>query len=69
MHKRLVEIEIDDKDLSVKQHMEPGKVLVLVLDGQKGKAYRCEAVKHGLTIVETTGGKSKRVTFEESELC
>jgi hypothetical protein len=69
MQKRLTEIGINNQDMSISQKIEPGKVIVLVLDGNKGKAFKCEAVSHGLTIVETTSGKSKRVTFEESELC
>lgn len=65
--KRSQEINID-KDMSIKQVIEPGKVLVLVLDGQQGKAKMCEAVEHGLTIIETAKGKAARIRFEESEL-
>lgn len=69
MQKRLTELVINNHDMSISEQIEPGKVIVLVLDGNKGKAFKCEAVSHGLTIVETTSGKSKRITFEESELC
>lgn len=66
--KRSHEINIDNENMSIKQVIEPGKVLVLVLDGHQGKAKMCEAVEHGLTIIETAKGKTARIRFEESEL-
>ena len=66
--KRLHEIEIDINNMSVKQKLEPGKVLILVLDGHQGKAKLCEAVEHGYTIIETAKGKTARIRYEESEL-
>lgn len=68
MAKRLHEIEIDINNMSVKQKLEPGKVLILVLDGHQGKAKLCEAVEHGYTIIETAKGKTARIRYEESEL-
>jgi len=65
---RLHEIEIDINNMSVKQKLEPGKVLILVLDGHQGKAKLCEAVHHGYTIIETAKGKAARISYEESEL-
>lgn len=56
------------QDMSICQRLEPGKVLVLVLDGIQGKVKVCEAVEHGHTIIETSKGKTARIKFEESEL-
>lgn len=61
------EVQVAD-DMSVQCQMEPGKVIVLVLDGQQGKARITEAVEHGFTIIETVKGKTARIKFEESEL-
>lgn len=66
--KRSQEINIDNENMSIKQAIEPGKVLIVVLDGHQGKAKMCEAVEHGLTIIETAKGKTARIRFEESEL-
>ena len=66
--KRLQEIEIDINNMSIQQKVEPGKVLILVLDGHQGKAKLCEAVEHGYTIIETAKGKTARIRYEESEL-
>nr|WP_308010638.1 XtrA/YqaO family protein [Bacillus sp. 17RED48] len=52
----------------VEVNIEEGKVLILILDGNQGKVKVCEAVDHGLTIIETVKGHAKRVKFEESEL-
>ena len=67
MTKRSQEIEIDINNMSIQQKVEPGKVLILVLDGHQGKAKLCEAVEHGFTIVETVNGKTARIRYEESE--
>jgi hypothetical protein len=65
---RSQEMQIDIENMTIHQTMEPGKVLILVLDGHQGKAKMCEAVEHGLTIIETAKGKTARIRFEESEL-
>jgi hypothetical protein len=65
--KRSQEVEIDI-NMSIQQRLEPGKVLILVLDGHQGKVEMCEAVEHGLTIIETAKGKTARIRYEESEL-
>ncbi|MFL0361427.1 XtrA/YqaO family protein [Pseudobacillus sp. 179-B 2D1 NHS] len=62
------EVEININDLSVTQKIKQGKVLVLILDGNQGKAKYVEAVHHGNTIVETVKGEAKRIKFEESVL-
>jgi hypothetical protein len=65
--KRTQEVQLL-QDMSVQAKVEPGKVVVLVLDGVQGKARMCEAVEHGFTIVETAKGKAAKIKFEESEL-
>lgn len=64
---RSKEIKISEEFL-VTQQIEPGKVMVLVLDGIQGKAKLCEAVEHGQTIIETAKGKAARILFHEGEL-
>ncbi|MCL6571721.1 MAG: XtrA/YqaO family protein [Bacillus sp. (in: Bacteria)] len=68
MASRSQEIDIDINDMSIQQKLEPGKVLIIVLDGNQGKAKMCEAVEHGLTIIETAKGKTARIRFEDCEL-
>ncbi|MEH7490853.1 XtrA/YqaO family protein [Neobacillus niacini] len=68
MAKRSQEIDINIQNMSVQQKLEPGKVLIVVLDGIQGKAKMCEAVEHGYTIIETAKGKTARIRYEESEL-
>jgi len=65
--KRTKEIAVNP-DMSIQEIIEPGKIKVLVLDGNKGTASYCEAVRHGETIIETVDGKSRRIHFRESEL-
>ncbi|WP_280849953.1 XtrA/YqaO family protein [Gottfriedia endophytica] len=64
---RTIELELSN-DMTVQHKLEPGKVIVLVLDGIQGKVKVTEAVEHGHTIIETAKGKVARVKFEESEL-
>ncbi len=68
MRRRTKEISIDANNMSIQQQIEPGKVLIVVLDGYQGKVRMCEAVEHGFTIIETAKGKTARIRFEESEL-
>ncbi|MFD5264430.1 XtrA/YqaO family protein [Bacillus wiedmannii] len=65
---RIKDIDVNLNGLNIEHNIEPGKVLVIILDGNQGKAKVCEAVEHGFTIVETVKGQAKRVKFEESEL-
>ena len=65
---RIREIELNLEDMSLVERLEPNKVKIIVLDGRAGKAKMCEAVHHGLTIIETAKGKTARIKFEESEL-
>ncbi|NEX77393.1 terminase [Bacillus thermocopriae] len=68
MARRSKDLLIDSSNMSIQQQIEPGKVLIVVLDGHQGKAKICEAVEHGFTIIETAKGKTARIRFEESEL-
>lgn len=68
MSLRTKNVEINPEDLSVKHHMEPGKVHILVIDGTQGKATLCEAVFHGQTIIETIKGKAARVNYKDEVL-
>ncbi|MED2976613.1 XtrA/YqaO family protein [Bacillus swezeyi] len=51
-------------DFSVKSKIQRGKVTVIVLDGNDGKAYEAEAPEHGKTIIETAKGAFARVDYE-----
>jgi hypothetical protein len=66
--KRSQEIEINIDNMSIHQKIEPGKVIIVVLDGHQGKAKMCEAVEHGQTIIETAKGKVARIRYEDFEL-
>jgi Phage-like element PBSX protein XtrA len=66
--KRAQELQIDIDSMMVSHPVVPGKVIVIVVDGVRGKAKVAEAVEHGFTIVETAKGKTARIKFEESEL-
>jgi hypothetical protein len=65
---RSQEMNVDTDNMSINQTIEPGKVVIVVLDGHRGKAKKFEAVEHGLTIIETVNGKAARIRFEEGEL-
>ncbi|WP_414631751.1 RNA chaperone Hfq [Aneurinibacillus sp. UBA3580] len=65
---RAREVMIDTETMTVTQQIEPGKVLILVLDGHKGKATLAQAVEHGMTAIETVKGQSVRIHYEEKEL-
>lgn len=60
-------LEVDIKDMSIKQQLEPGKVKIIVLDGHQGVAKMCEAVHHGRTIIETYRGKASGFIYDERE--
>jgi hypothetical protein len=65
---RLTDLEINIEDLSITKQLEQGKVLVLILDGNQGKAKVTEAVDHGFTVIETVKGKVAKIKYEEGEL-
>jgi hypothetical protein len=63
---RTIDLKIND-DLTVNAKIQQGKVIMIVLDGQQGKATMLEAVDHGFTSLETVNGHVKRIKFEEYE--
>jgi SepF-like predicted cell division protein (DUF552 family) len=65
---RAKKIDLNTDGKSVTQEIEPGKVLVVVLDGVQNKAKVTEAVEHGLTIIETAKGKVAKIKYDEGEL-
>lgn len=65
---RLKEIELNSDGESVTQKIEPGKVLVVVLDGVQKKAKITVAVEHAFTIIETAKGKVAKIKYDEGEL-
>jgi hypothetical protein len=67
MARKIEDLPILD-DMSVRQALEPGKVVVIILDGVQGKVKKCEAVPHGQTVIETSNGKTKRISFKDEEL-
>lgn len=44
--------------------MEKGKIQVIVLDGNVGKAYKMDVPEHGKTIIQTAKGHFARVDHE-----
>lgn len=64
---KIERVELND-NLSVTESVEPGKIKIIILDGNQGKVSKCNAVNHGYTIIETVNGKAKRIKFEEYEL-
>ncbi|MBN8249971.1 XtrA/YqaO family protein [Priestia flexa] len=68
MSERARFLEVNPDDMTIHHAIEPGKVVLLILDGHQGKAKAIEAVHHGHTIIETAKGKTARIRFEESEL-
>jgi SepF-like predicted cell division protein (DUF552 family) len=65
---RAKEIDLNMDGKSVTQEIEPGKVLVVVLDGIQNRAKVTEAVEHGLTIIETAKGKVAKIKYDDGEL-
>nr|WP_255288611.1 XtrA/YqaO family protein [Bacillus cereus] len=63
---RTKNIEVNLNGLKIEHSIEPGKVLVLILDGNQGKEKICEAVEHGFTIVETVRGKLKGLNLKRA---
>lgn len=66
--KEPINLKVNVEDMSINQKLVPGKVVVLVLDGNKGTAKYLESPDHGSTIIETVKGKSAKVKFESGYL-
>ncbi|KXJ35512.1 hypothetical protein AX282_21880 [Bacillus spizizenii] len=49
------------KDTIIQQAIEPGKIQILILDGNEGTAYVLEAPEHGETIIQTIKGGLARL--------
>ncbi|MBU8788001.1 XtrA/YqaO family protein [Bacillus glycinifermentans] len=56
-------IEVN-KDFTFTGTIEPGKVRVIVLDGNEGTAHIMDAPEHGKTIIQTARGYFSRVDRE-----
>lgn len=44
------------KDFTIKQKIDPGKVKIIVLDGNQGTAHVLDAPEHGKTVIQTVKG-------------
>ncbi|BBP87448.1 hypothetical protein BsIDN1_10660 [Bacillus safensis] len=48
--------EIKDFATTINQNLEPGKVRIIVIDGNEGTAHITDAPEHGKTIIQTAKG-------------
>ncbi|MER2458136.1 XtrA/YqaO family protein [Bacillus subtilis] len=51
------------KDITIEQAIEPGKIQILILDGNEGTAHVLEAPEHGETIIQTIKGGLSRLDY------
>ncbi|WP_440615026.1 XtrA/YqaO family protein [Bacillus subtilis] len=51
------------KDTTIEQAIEPGKIQILILDGNEGTAHVLEAPEHGETIIQTIKGGLSRLDY------
>ncbi|WP_426005326.1 XtrA/YqaO family protein [Bacillus sp. DWP3-1] len=56
--------EIKDFDTTIQNAIEPGKVRIIVIDGNEGTAHITDAPEHGKTIIQTAKGAFARVDHE-----
>ncbi|MFV5961250.1 XtrA/YqaO family protein [Bacillus sp. AK25] len=56
--------EIKDFETTIHQNLEPGKVRIIVIDGNEGTAHITDAPEHGKTIIQTAKGYFARVDHE-----
>lgn len=56
--------EIKDFDTTIQNAIEPGKVRIIVIDGNEGTAHITDAPEHGKTIIQTAKGTFARVDHE-----
>ncbi|MFL6977293.1 XtrA/YqaO family protein [Bacillus inaquosorum] len=52
------------KDTIIQQAIEPGKIQILILDGNEGTAHVLEAPEHGETIIQTIKGGLARLDYK-----
>ncbi|RPK21509.1 hypothetical protein EH2_00803 [Bacillus subtilis] len=43
-------------DFTIQQKIDPGKVKIIVLDGNQGTAHVLDAPEHGKTVIQTAKG-------------
>ncbi|MBT2574331.1 hypothetical protein J7E26_10255 [Bacillus sp. ISL-51] len=48
----------------MQQKIDPGKVQIIVLDGNRGTAHVLDASDHGKTVIQTVKGSFARVDHE-----
>ncbi|MFK3811822.1 XtrA/YqaO family protein [Bacillus halotolerans] len=51
------------KDITIEQAIEPGKIQILILDGNEGTAHVLDAPEHGETIIQTIKGGLARLDY------
>ncbi|MBO3767047.1 MULTISPECIES: XtrA/YqaO family protein [Bacillus] len=51
------------KDITIQQAIEPGKIQILILDGNEGTAHVLETPEHGETIIQTIKGGLSRLDY------
>ncbi len=62
--KRMKPTEIKDFGTTIQSAIEPGKVRIIVIDGNEGTAHITDAPEHGKTIIQTAKGAFARVDHE-----
>ncbi|MBU8609186.1 hypothetical protein C6Y06_05860 [Bacillus sp. MZGC1] len=62
--KRMKPTEIKDFDTTIQSAIEPGKVRIIVIDGNEGTVHITDAPEHGKTIIQTAKGHFARVDHE-----
>ncbi|MCK8098913.1 MULTISPECIES: XtrA/YqaO family protein [Bacillus] len=50
--------------VTIQQKIDPGKVQIIVLDGNQGTAHVLDAPEHGKTVIQTVKGSFARVDHE-----
>ncbi|MGF7533654.1 XtrA/YqaO family protein [Bacillus mexicanus] len=51
------------KDTTIEQAIEPGKIQILILDGNEGTAHVLDTPEHGETIIQTIKGGLSRLDY------
>ncbi|WP_144453597.1 XtrA/YqaO family protein [Bacillus subtilis] len=51
------------KDTTIEQAIKPGKIQILILDGNEGTAHVLETPEHGETIIQTIKGGLSRLDY------
>ncbi|MEK4378946.1 XtrA/YqaO family protein [Bacillus sp. FSL R5-0434] len=52
------------KDITIEQAIKPGKIQILILDGNEGTAHVLDAPEHGETIIQTIKGGLSRLDYK-----